>query len=50
MITLDKRADGRPEVRLADGHYPRQTLGSYRPDKSFSKRFKFGLRGAGARV
>ena len=38
MIVVDKRADGRPEVRFAKRYYPRQTLGSDRPDKSLGKR------------
>jgi len=38
MIMGEKRSDCCPEVRFAEGHYPRQTLGSDRPDKSLSKR------------
>ena len=38
MIVVDKRANGRPEVRFAEGHHPRQSLCSDRPDKSLRKR------------
>jgi hypothetical protein len=50
MIMVDERADGRPEVRFAEGHYPRQTLGSDRPDKSFGKRLQIRTPGGYATV
>ena len=38
VIVIDKRTDGGAEVRFAERHHPRQTLGSDRPDKALRKR------------
>src|SRR5712691_12521467 len=48
MIMVDKRADGRPEVRFTEGHDPRQTLGSGRPDKALGKRVQIRTPGGQA--